>query len=360
MGPLILSASLSVSDEQPGIPPHATRTEAARTVAGSKEHIDCLLEKILSNRECGMSATASAPSGAWVPGRDRPGQGRTRDGVTRAGRRRPTADHLPDGLRLSSSSTKPVHSEMVAPSRIRSPSSLIPAGSMNITPARFRRRPLGGVCSSTQTRRSSSTQGPRSLPSSLSVGIESLAPSSTRVIFSTAGSHANNPTSTTNTPSRNCTRGAKPPHRKIASSEIPTKKRLEVIARRGPGLTAREGMGDRCHEISGPLRGFVGRARDAELLEPAAEGVGMEAQDLGRAARPIDDPVRLAEDSHDMAALDCFEGGDRGISCRDGGTGGQLGVDLEVEGGAGREDDGALEHVLQLADITGPSIGDEA
>jgi len=28
------------------------------TVAGSKERIDCLLEKILSNRECGTSATA--------------------------------------------------------------------------------------------------------------------------------------------------------------------------------------------------------------------------------------------------------------------------------------------------------------
>src|SRR4051812_24248068 len=38
----------------------------------------------------------------------------------------------------------------------------------------------------------------------------------------------------------------------IASSEIPTKKRLGVIARRGPGPTAREGMGDRCHGISGP------------------------------------------------------------------------------------------------------------
>ena len=58
MGPLILSASLSVSDEQPGIPQHATRTEAARTVAGSKERIDCLLEKILSYRECGTPATA--------------------------------------------------------------------------------------------------------------------------------------------------------------------------------------------------------------------------------------------------------------------------------------------------------------
>ena len=40
MGPLILSASLSVSDEQPGIPPHATRTEAARTVAGSQVRAD--------------------------------------------------------------------------------------------------------------------------------------------------------------------------------------------------------------------------------------------------------------------------------------------------------------------------------
>src|SRR3954470_8114662 len=284
----------------------------------------------------------------------------TRDGMTRAGRRLPTADHLPDGLRLSSSSTKPVHSEMVAPSRIRSPSSLIPAGSMNVTPARFRRRPLGGGCSSSQTRRSSSTQGPRSLPSSLSVGIESLAPSSTRVIFSTAGSHANNPTSTTNTPSRNCTRGAKPPHRKIASSEIPTKKRLEVIARRGPGLTAREGMGDRCHEISGPLRRFGGRPRDAQLLEPAAEGVGVQAEDLCRAARPLDHPLGLAEDGEDMAALDRFERGSRQVRGRRRGAGGELGVALKVEGGAGREDDGALQDVLQLADAPEPSIGDEA
>jgi hypothetical protein len=49
MGPLILAASLPVSGEQPGIPQHATRTEAARTVARNKERIDCLLEKSLSN-----------------------------------------------------------------------------------------------------------------------------------------------------------------------------------------------------------------------------------------------------------------------------------------------------------------------
>ena len=42
------------------------------------------------------------------------------------------------------------------------------------------------------------------------------------------------------------------------------------------------------------------------------------------------------------------------------GAGGELGVALEVEGGAGREDDGALQDVLQLADVPGPSIGDEA
>jgi hypothetical protein len=40
MRPLILSASLSVSDEQPGIPQHATGTEAARTVAGSQVRAD--------------------------------------------------------------------------------------------------------------------------------------------------------------------------------------------------------------------------------------------------------------------------------------------------------------------------------
>jgi hypothetical protein len=51
----------------------------------------------------------------------------------------------------------------------------------------------------------------------------------------------------------------------------------------------------------------VGGARDAQLLEPAAEGVGVQAEDLGRAARPIDDPTGLPEDQQDMAALDGFE-----------------------------------------------------
>ena len=67
----------------------------------------------------------------------------------------------------------------------------------------------------------------------------------------------------------------------MASSEIPAKERLEVMARRGPGPTAREGMGGRGHDISGPLRRFGGRPRDAQLLEPAAEGIGVQAEDLG-------------------------------------------------------------------------------
>ena len=86
----------------------------------------------------------------------------------------------------------------------------------------------------------------------------------------------------------------------------------------------------------------------------------MQAEDLGRAARPVDDPLGLAEDGEDMAALDRFEGGSRRVRGRRRGAGGELGVDLEVEGGAGREDDGALQDVLQLADVPGPSIGDEA
>src|SRR4051794_41280663 len=61
-----------------------------------------------------------------------------------------------------------------------------------------------------------------------------------------------------------------------------------------------------------------------------------------------------------MAALDRFEGGSRQDRGRRRGAGGELGVALEVEGGAGREDDGTLQDVLQLADVPGPSIGDEA
>ena len=63
---------------------------------------------------------------------------------------------------------------------------------------------------------------------------------------------------------------------------------------------AGEGARDRRHEMSWPLRRLVGRSCEAELLEPAAEDVGVQPEDLGRAAWPVDDPVSLPEDGTDM------------------------------------------------------------
>src|SRR3954451_6037766 len=86
----------------------------------------------------------------------------------------------------------------------------------------------------------------------------------------------------------------------------------------------------------------------------------MQAGDLCRAARTLDHPLGLADYSENMAALDRFEGGSRQVRGRRRGAGGELGVALKVEGGAGREDDSAFQDVLQLADVPKPSIGDEA
>ena len=55
----------------------------------------------------------------------------------------------------------------------------------------------------------------------------------------------------------------------------------------------------------------------------------MQAEDLGRAAWPLDDPSGLAEDSEEMAALDRFEGGSRQVCGRRRGAGGELGVALK-------------------------------
>src|SRR3954451_21352716 len=69
----------------------------------------------------------------------------------------------------------------------------------------------------------------------------------------------------------------------------------------------------------------------------------MQAGDLCRAARTLDHPLGLADYSENMAALDRFEGGSRQVRGRRRGAGGELGVALKVEGGAGREDDSALQ-----------------
>jgi hypothetical protein len=85
----------------------------------------------------------------------------------------------------------------------------------------------------------------------------------------------------------------------------------------------------------------------------------MEPEDPGGAARTLDDPTGPLEDGEDMASLDRFQ-------CRRGGALGRgersrsFAIDLEVEDWPGSEDDGALEHVLQLADIPGPPIVGQA
>ena len=95
------------------------------------------------------------------------------------------------------------------PSRIRPSNSLIPAESMNVTAERFRWRPLDGACRAWRVGLSSSTQGPRSLPSSLRVGIEQ----DRAVVNSCDLQHGRlpyeHPPSTTNTLSGNCTTGAR-------------------------------------------------------------------------------------------------------------------------------------------------------
>src|SRR5262249_22166958 len=61
------------------------------------------------------------------------------------------------------------------------------------------------------------------------------------------------------------------------------------------------------------LRKVVGGAADAELLHPAAERVRVQPEDLRRPARPLHDPVGLAQDGEDVFPLGGFE---RGGLCR--------------------------------------------
>ena len=79
----------------------------------------------------------------------------------------------------------------------------------------------------------------------------------------------------------------------------------------------------------GGLRGFVGRAGDAELFQSAAEGVGMKTEDGGRAARTVNDPLRLAEDCEDVVLLNVFQGGGRLAGGFGTGLAEDVGIDLE-------------------------------
>src|SRR5271166_4291331 len=76
---------------------------------------------------------------------------------------------------------------------------------------------------------------------------------------------------------------------------------------------------------------------------------------VGRALRPVDHPACLPEDVEDVVTLDIFEGEARAGSGRRDGLAEDVRADLQRE--PGREDDSALEDILQLADIAGPEIG---
>ena len=60
---------------------------------------------------------------------------------------------------------------------------------------------------------------------------------------------------------------------------------------------------DVSHEISWSLRTFVGGSADPHFLEPAAERVGMNLQNVGCALWALDDPVRLLKDRDDVISL---------------------------------------------------------
>ena len=80
----------------------------------------------------------------------------------------------------------------------------------------------------------------------------------------------------------------------------------------------------------------------------------MDVEDGGSATRSFDDPTALLQDGEDMILLDLFESEGRG--CLRGGLlpGRYKDIGIEFEQGAGREDDGSLEHILQLTDVARP------
>jgi hypothetical protein len=53
----------------------------------------------------------------------------------------------------------------------------------------------------------------------------------------------------------------------------------------------------------------VRRAGNAEFLHPVSKGAGVEAENLGGAARAGDDPVGLPENGEDVVVFDSFQAG---------------------------------------------------
>jgi hypothetical protein len=89
-----------------------------------------------------------------------------------------------------------------------------------------------------------------------------------------------------------------------------------------------------------------------------AERAGAEPQALGRLSASLEDPAALIENPDDVGAFDVFEcvGGGRGRR-----TGARMATPetkraVDLQDWAGREDQGPVDDVLELADVPGPVI----
>ena len=89
-----------------------------------------------------------------------------------------------------------------------------------------------------------------------------------------------------------------------------------------------------------------------------AQGAWRQAENPGRAAVALDDPAGLLEHTEDVFSLDHLQtarasgGRCRGAARSD--------AKVEVQNRIGGEDDGAFEHVLQLADVARPRVCEQS
>src|SRR5208337_4436290 len=116
----------------------------------------------------------------------------------------------------------------------------------------------------------------------------------------------------------------------------------------------------------------VAAAFDAELLDPAAQGAGIELDDGGGAIGPVDTPIGLLENRDNVLLLDTGQRAfpEIGIAVarrvilrlmkearRRRGADRRNQFRSQFQLGARGENNGALDDVFQFTDITGPAVG---
>ena len=107
----------------------------------------------------------------------------------------------------------------------------------------------------------------------------------------------------------------------------------------------------------GGYRGRWDASLDSQLLQTVPKGVGMESQDLGRAAGAVDDPVRLVQNRGNVVPLNGLQ--TRTLLARRDRARRRQNAWFDLEDAVRLEDDSPLKDVFQLADVTGPAIREE-